>query len=85
MKIEELKKEWVGKEWPVWWETNDCRPSGSHRAMILDVLEYTGRYNFIACIFVLSAPNSRDGQTEMSIEHSQIERERYLNPCPIST
>lgn len=77
--IEELKKEWIGKKWSVWWDTNDGRPSGDHLATILDVLPYTGRYNFIACIFVLSAPNNMKGQTEMSIEHASLGRQRYID------
>jgi len=76
--IEALKKEFVGKKWSVWWDTNDGRPGGDHLATILDVLPYTGRYNFIACVFVLSAPNNNSGQTKMSIEHNSIERARYI-------
>lgn len=70
--VSEIRKQWIGKTWPVWWDTNDCRPAGEHRGTILEVLPYTGRYDFIACIFRLSAPNNSKGWAEMSIEHINL-------------
>lgn len=70
-KLDKLKKEFIGKEWPVWWDTNDGREAGNHIAMIIDVLPYNGPYDFIECIFKLTA-NTRSGYTEMSIEKTQL-------------
>lgn len=57
----------VGEEYPVWWETYDDRPSGEHRAKILDILPYTGELGFKA-ILKLSAPGTRRGHLHMCVE-----------------
>jgi hypothetical protein len=74
--LAQIKKKYVGTEWPVWWETNDGRPAGKHRAMVIAVREYTGRYDFMACIFLLSAPNTYKGSVEMTIPWIELEHVR---------
>jgi len=69
----QIRQLWLGKEYPVWWETNDGRPAGNHRAKVLDVKPYTGRYDFVACIFVLAATRNYSGQCEMAIEWAALE------------
>ena len=66
MDLEEIRKNWLGKEWPVWRDTNGHREQ--HRATILEVLPYNGPFEFVACIFRLTAPRSFRGYTEMRIE-----------------
>lgn len=66
-KLERLRERWLGQTWSVWWDTGDDRPSGQHRAIIMEVSEYTGRYDWIACVFKLAAPNTRRGWLEMTI------------------
>lgn len=56
----------IGDDYPVWWDTNDGRPAGAHMAKVMGVLQYCGPLDFVKCILVLSAPNTRRGQVEMS-------------------
>lgn len=74
--LEQIRQKHVGREWPVWWETNDGRPAGQHRARVLEVLKYTGRYDFMACIFKLACPNTHKGYTEMTIPWIELEHTR---------
>jgi len=57
----------VGDTYPVWWETNDGQPSGQHRAVILAILPYTGRYDY-DCVLRLTAPRTRRGWLEMAVK-----------------
>jgi len=57
----------VGEEYPVWWETNDGRPPGKHKAVIIAVLPYIGRYNY-ACVLRLTAPRTNRGWLEMAVK-----------------
>ena len=58
----------VGDLYPVWWETNDVRPAGSHMARIIEILPYKGPFDFIKCIYRLTAPNTKRGWLDMAIE-----------------
>lgn len=74
--LAQIRQKHVDREWPVWWETNDGRPAGKHRARVLEVLEYRGRYDFIACTFKLASPNTYKGHTEMTIPWIELEQVR---------
>lgn len=78
--LAQIRQKHVGREWPVWWETNDGRPAGQHRARVIEVLEYKGRYDFNACVFVLTAPNTYKGSVEMSIPWIELEQLRNYEP-----
>ncbi len=60
----------VGDEYSVWWNTNDGRPAGNHKARILDITPYTGRYNFTHVLKLL-APNTSRGWLEMVYDEQQ--------------
>lgn len=57
----------VGQEWPVWWDTEDGRPAGQHKARILEIRLYAGAYpQHFKYIFKLSSATRR-GWAEMTI------------------
>jgi hypothetical protein len=68
-----------GMDYSVWWETNDGRPAGIHRAQIIAIRRYDGLYRkFFNYIFKLAAPNTGKGWVEMSVDvHSAIETKDY--------
>jgi hypothetical protein len=59
----------VGDLYPVWWDTGTPKVDGFYQAIILEIKPYTGRFTDIfKHVFKLSAPNTRRGWMEMSIE-----------------
>ena len=57
----------VGKEWPgdIFWDTGDGRPAGQHRAVVVAITKYTGRFTeFFTHVIRLTAPNTRRGWME---------------------
>jgi hypothetical protein len=69
-----MPKPRVGREWPVWWDTEDGRPAGSHKARILEVRAYTGCFiDAFTHTLRLTAPRTRRGWTEMAV-HEKYSR-----------
>lgn len=57
----------VGDEYPVYWDTGDGRPAGSHMARILDIKPYTGQFPEHFTVFLkLYAPTTKRGFMEMA-------------------
>jgi len=57
----------VGDDYPVYWETYDGRPAGSHRARILDIKPYTGKFKeHFTVVLKLHAPTTKRGFMEMA-------------------
>lgn len=69
----------AGSDYPVWWETNDGRPAGNHRALILAIKPYNGRFTeLFNFIFKLAAPNTRRGWLEMTVNvHAAVSTRDY--------
>ena len=64
----------VGDEWPVWWDTEDGREAGYHKARIIEIKPYRGAFNkardpvhYFDAILVLAAPSTKKGKTEMAV------------------
>lgn len=77
--LSEIKKNYKGKFIPVWWETG-IQFDGENVAEVLDVIEYTGHYDFIAGIWKLTPRwDSNNDCTEMSIEKSCLVVKHFYN------
>jgi hypothetical protein len=59
----------VGDEYPVWWDTEDGRPAGKHKARVLEIRPYTGPYTGIFdSVIKLAAPSTKKGWLELTIK-----------------
>jgi hypothetical protein len=77
-KVDAIRRRWLNKQWPCWFG-EPAYHGGPNVSTILEVRPYTGPYDFIACIFKLTAPNTRRGWMEMSIEHINL---RHAEAAP---
>lgn len=64
----------IGDEVPVFWDTEDGRPAGHHKARILGVRPYTGPLAYLGfhSILKLAAPSTKKGWLEMTWEGEKV-------------
>lgn len=58
----------VGDKIKVWWNTFEKDEDGNNLATVLEILPYHGPFDFVECIARLTAPGTKKGYLEMSIE-----------------
>jgi hypothetical protein len=64
----------IGDEVPVWWDTEDGRPAGQHKARILAARPYTGPHPTLGyhAILKLAAPTTKRGWMEMTWDGERV-------------
>jgi len=77
--FEEIQQAFACSDWPVWWDSGDNRPAGQHRARIIDIKPYTGRYDFVACIFEFPSTTGSRRPIGMTISFTDIIHELKKN------
>lgn len=59
----------IGDLYPVWWDTYDGRPAGNHKATVIDILPYRGKFSeHFTHVLKLTAPSTKKGWLLMSVD-----------------
>lgn len=57
----------IGEKIPVWWNTFEKDELGNNVAIILDIRDYKGPFDFCSKLLKLSAPGTKRGWVEMTV------------------